>query len=153
MTKYTKNKLYSVSISLSLITNIYYKKTLLYVEYKHSFFFQNVTQEVFLQHISTLQHVLLLLHTVHLIDNQFLFTCSPICVQRVILVFKFVIYGTDVENTLSLTYPHKKKSRGVISGDRGGQDVGPSHPIHLFGNGAPKNQMLQILRKTHDIKF
>ena len=38
----------------------------------------------------------------------------------VILAFKFVISGTGVENTLSLTYPLEKKSRGVISGDRGG---------------------------------
>jgi len=44
----------------------------------------------------------------------------------VILAFKFVIYGTGVENTLSLTYRHKKKLRWVISGDRGGQGVGPS---------------------------
>ena len=44
----------------------------------------------------------------------------------VILAFKSVISGTGVENTLSLTYRHKKESRGVISGDRGGQDVGPS---------------------------
>jgi len=35
----------------------------------------------------------------------------------VILAFKFVISGTGVENTLSLTYPHKKKSRG------GGVDI------------------------------
>jgi len=40
-----------------------------------------------------------------------------------ILALKFVIAGTGVENTLSLTYPHKKKSRGVISGDRGDQGV------------------------------
>jgi hypothetical protein len=31
------------------------------------------------------------------------------------LAFKFVISGTGVENTLSLTHPHKKKSRGVMS--------------------------------------
>ena len=61
----------------------------------------------------------------------------------VILAFKFVISGTGVENTLSLTYPHKKKSRGVISGDRSGQGVGPSLPIYLFGNFASKNQMFQ----------
>ena len=61
----------------------------------------------------------------------------------VILAFKFVIFGTGVKNTLSLTYPHKKKSNGVISGDRGGQGVGPSFPIHLIGNVASKNQMLQ----------
>ena len=55
----------------------------------------------------------------------------------VILAFKFVISGTGVENTLSLTYPHKKKSMGVISGDRGGQDGGP---IHLSGNVASKKR-------------
>ena len=58
----------------------------------------------------------------------------------VILAFIFVISGTGVENTLSLTYPHKKKWSGVISGDRGGQGVGPSLPIHLFGNVASKNR-------------
>ena len=71
----------------------------------------------------------------------------------VILAYKFVISGTGVENTLSLTYRHKNRSRGVISGDRGGQGVGPSLPIHLFGNVASKNQMLQMLQSTHDIKF
>ena len=40
----------------------------------------------------------------------------------VILAFKFVISGTGVENTLSLTYRHKKEVKGVISGDRGGQN-------------------------------
>ena len=58
----------------------------------------------------------------------------------VILAFKFVISGTGVENTLSLTYPYKKKSKWVITGDRGGQGVGPSLPIHLFGNVASKNR-------------
>jgi hypothetical protein len=58
----------------------------------------------------------------------------------IILAFKFVISATGVENTLSLTYPHKKMSRGVISGDRGGQGIYPSLPIHLFGNVAPKNR-------------
>jgi len=57
----------------------------------------------------------------------------------VILAFKSVISGTGVENTLTLTYPHKNKSRRVISGDRGGQGVGPSLSIHLFGNVAFKN--------------
>jgi len=38
--------------------------------------------------------------------------CSVIVAKAsVILAFKFVISGTGVENTLSLTYPHKKKSR------------------------------------------
>jgi len=53
-----------------------------YVEYKH---FPppkcNSTQEVFLQHFSTLQHVLLLLHREYLIDYQFLSMCSPTCFQ------------------------------------------------------------------------
>jgi len=80
---------------------------------------------------------------------------SPVIVSKasVILAFKFVISGTGDENTLSLTYRHKEKSRGVISGDRGGQGVGPSLPIHLFGNVASKKQMLQMLQQTHDIKF
>jgi len=64
----------------------------------------------------------------------------------VILAFKFVISGTGVGNTLSLTYPHKEKSRGVISGDRGGQGVGSSLPIHLFGHVEFKNGMLQMLQ-------
>jgi len=65
--------------------------------------------------------------------------CSVIVANvSVILAFKFVISGTGVENTLSLTYPHKKKSRGVISGDRCGQGVGPSLPIHPYGNVASK---------------
>ena len=71
---------------------------------------------------------------------------SSVIVASVTLAFKFVISGTGVENTLSLTYPHKKKSRRLISGDRGGQSVGPSLPIHLFGNVASKNQMLQMLQ-------
>ena len=52
-----------------------------YCTWNTNFFFQTVTQEVFLQHISTLQHVLLLSHGERLIDNQFLFTCSPTCLQ------------------------------------------------------------------------
>ena len=68
----------------------------------------------------------------------------------VILAFKFVISGTGVENTLSLSYPYKRSQGcgGVISGDRGGQGVGPSLPIHLFGTVASKNQMLRKLQWT-----
>jgi hypothetical protein len=54
--------------------------------------------------------------------------------ESAILAFKFVISGTGVEN------PHKRKSKGVISGDRCGQGVGLSIPIHLFGNVASKNR-------------
>ena len=76
------------------------------------------------------------------------FNISSVIVAKgsVILAFKFVISGTGVENTLSLTYLHKKKSRGVISGDRGGQGVGPSLPIHLFGNVASKNRRTGVLQ-------
>jgi len=53
-----------------------------YVEYKHIFFSKcNSTQKVFLQHISTLQQALLLLHGERITDNQFLSTCSPTCLQ------------------------------------------------------------------------
>ena len=65
--------------------------------------------------------------SLHLFSNM----CSVIVAKpSVILAFKFVISGTGVENTLSLTYRHKKKSREVISGDRGGQSVGPSVMLH-----------------------
>jgi len=65
-----------------------------------------------------------------------------------IFPFKLLIFGTGVEKTLSLTYPQKKKlgGGGVISGDRGGKVVGPSLPIHLFGNVSSKNKMLQTLQ-------
>ena len=69
--------------------------------------------------------------------------CSVIIKKAsVILAFKFCNSGTGVENTLSLTYRHEIEVKGVISGDRGGQGVGPSLQIHLFGNVASKNQML-----------
>jgi len=72
--------------------------------------------------------------------------CSVIVAKAsVSLAFKFVISGTGVENTFSLTYPHKKKSRGVISGDHGGQGVGPSLPTHLFRNFAPKKPNVTII--------
>jgi hypothetical protein len=49
-------------------------------------------------------------------------------------VLRFGIFGTGVENTLSLTYPYKKKwGDGMISGERGGQGVGLSLPINLSG--------------------
>ena len=59
---------------MDLVENYYTWNTNIYI-------FLNITQEVFLQHICTLQHVLLLLHGERLIDYQFLSTCSPTCVQ------------------------------------------------------------------------
>ena len=82
------------------------------------FFSQKCNSKSFLQHIRTLQHVLLLLHREGLIDNQFFLhvfsnmSSAIVAKASVILAFKFVISGNGVENTLSLTYPHKKKSRG-----------------------------------------
>ena len=110
------------------------------------FFFQNITQEAFFtthrytstcapfvaRRTSNRQSI-----SLHVFSNM-----SSVIVAKasVILAFRFVISGNGVENTLSLTYPHKKKSREVISGDRGGQGVGPSLPIHLFGNVAAQNR-------------
>ena len=78
------------------------------------FFFKCSSRSFFSQHTSTLQHVLLLLHTERLIDNQILphvfsnMSSDIVAKASVILAFKFLISGTGVENTLSLTYPHKK---------------------------------------------
>ena len=47
--------------------------------------------------------------------------------------FKWSMSLTGVAFTLFLTYPHRKKSRGVRSGDLRGQAWGPSLPIHLLG--------------------
>jgi hypothetical protein len=49
---------------------------------------------------------------------------SSVIVAKVYVIL--VISETGGENTLSLTYPHKKKSREVISGDRGDQGLSPS---------------------------
>ena len=65
----------------------------------------------------------------------------------VILAFKFVKSGTGVENSLSLTYPHKKKSRGVISGDRAGQGVGPSPQATCFEMLHPKTKCYKYCNK------
>ena len=44
-------------------------------------------------------------------------------------------------NTRSLTNPHKKKSRGVRSGERGGHAIGAALPIHQPGK--------RVLRYSH----
>ena len=120
-----------------------------YCMWNTNIYFFNVTQEVFLKHISTLQHVLPFVArrtsnqksiSLHVFSNM---SSVIVAKESVILAFKFAISRTGVENTLSLTYPHKKKSRGVISGDRGGQGVRPSLAIHPFGNVASKNQIVK----------
>ena len=62
-------------------------RKLLYMEYKHIYVYIYIppppkcNSRSFLQHINTLQHVPLMLHAERLIDNQFLSTCSPTCLQ------------------------------------------------------------------------
>jgi hypothetical protein len=56
-----------------------------------------------------------------------------------ILVFKMSMPETGVEYTLSLAYPHKEKSRGIMPGERGGHGIGSSLPIYRLGNVASKN--------------
>ena len=86
------------------------------MEYKYSFL--NITQEVcFTTHYYTSKYAPFVAQrtsnrqsiSLHVSSNM-----SSVIVAKaaVILAFKFVISGTGVENTLSLTYPHKKKSRG-----------------------------------------
>jgi len=41
----------------------------------------------------------------------------------------FKLAGKGGIKNLSLTYPHTEKSRGVKSGDRGGQAIFPPRPI------------------------
>ncbi|KAJ4445849.1 hypothetical protein ANN_12534, partial [Periplaneta americana] len=41
-----------------------------------------------------------------------------------------------------LTNPYKKKSKGVKSGDHGGQAIGPARPIHMSGN-TSSNKVLE----------
>jgi hypothetical protein len=40
-----------------------------------------------------------------------------------------IFVGRSGKITLSLVYPQTDKSRGVKSGDRGGNSIVPSHPI------------------------
>jgi len=155
------NVLYSVNTQLYISTVVLYRVSIKsFPDYKHllqenyctwnTFFFQNVTQEVFLQHISTLQHILLLLYGERLIDNYFsprvlqhVFNC---CSKSLLFLLQICNIWNWCRKQFFLNIPHKKKSRGLISGERGGQGVGPSLPIHLFENVAPKNQMLQKLQ-------
>ena len=127
-----------------MIINVYYKKT----TWNTNIFFSkcNSTQEVFLQYINTLQHVLLLLHGERLTNNQFL----PRVLQHVFSycsksVCYFLSSNCNIWKCCRKHFvlnipPIKRRQRGVISGDRGGQGVGPSLSIHLFGNAASKNQ-------------
>src|SRR5258705_9586488 len=78
---------------------------------------------------NTFRHVHLLWHVRHVIGIPTLsipdVALSTVAMALVILVFKSSILLTGVRDTRSLTYPHKKKSRRVMSRDRGGQETGP----------------------------
>ena len=50
-----------------------------------------------------------------------------------ILAIKDCSDSPGVSYTRLFMGPHKKKSRGVKSGDLGGQGTGPPRPIHLLG--------------------
>src|SRR5258705_9388381 len=83
---------------------------------------------------NTFRHVHLLWHVLHVIGIPTPsipdIASSTVAMTLVILVFKSSILLTGVWYTWSLTYPHKKKSRGVMSGDRGGgQAIGPPLPF------------------------
>jgi len=78
--------------TFSEITSLYRVSIKSFPDYKHLlqentwdkniyFFKCNSTQEVFLQHISALQHVLHLLRGCRLIDKKFISMCSQTCLQ------------------------------------------------------------------------
>ena len=84
---------------------------------------------------NTFRDVHLLWHVRHVISIPTLsipdVASSTVAMALVILVFKSSILWTGVWYTRSLTYctTTKKKSRGVMSGDRGGQAIGPPLPF------------------------
>ena len=49
-----------------------------------------------------------------------------------------------VAYTLSLMNPHRKNPKGVRSGDRGGQEIGPARPIQLLGNTSSSKSRMRI---------
>jgi hypothetical protein len=58
---------------------------------------------------------------------------STVATAALILSFKSLMSATGVRYTQSFTYPHRKKSQGVISGDLAGQEMGPARQIYRFG--------------------
>jgi hypothetical protein len=56
------------------------------------------------------------------------------------------IVGNGGTKTASFMYPHKKKSSGVRSGERDGQERGPPLPVHFPGN-FPCKRLRPLLRK------
>jgi len=81
------------------------------------FFVQNITQDVFYKKLYTSTCAPFVARRTSNWQSVSLHVCSNmssviVAKESVILAFKFVISGTGVKNILSLTYPHKKKSRG-----------------------------------------
>ena len=79
------------------------------------------------------------MHDLHLLNNERwtraiilgLSDMSP--AANTILAIKDYTDSPGVSCTRLFIGPHKKKSRGVESGDLGGQGTGPPRPIHLLG--------------------
>ena len=79
------------------------------------------------------------MHDLHLLNNERwtratilgLSDMSP--AATTILAIKDCSDSPGVSYTRLFMGPHKKKSRGVKSGDLGGQGTGPPRPIHLLG--------------------
>src|SRR5258705_5141105 len=82
---------------------------------------------------NTFRDVHLLWHVRHVISIPTLsipdVASSTVAMALVILVFKSSILWTGVWYTRSLTFPHTKKSWGVMLGERGGQAIGPPLPF------------------------
>ena len=123
-----------------------------YCKWNTNIFFQNITRDVFFYNTSVhfnmcsfscTQNVQSIIRISQRVLQHVFSYCSNTVCYSCLQIFNICNW---CPKQFSLTYRHKKKSRGVISGDRGGQGVGPSLPIHLFGNVASKNQMLQMLQ-------
>ena len=78
------------------------------------------------------------MHDLHLLNNErstratFLGLSDMSPAATTILAIKDCSDSPGVSYTRLLMCPHKKKSRGVKSGDLGGQGTGPPRPIHLL---------------------
>ena len=118
--------------SLSLISEIYYKQTMLGRGIRFSIISTTMSKVLFtlLINLTCAPFVSRSTSKQNWVSRQVFSNISVANVARaaVILVFKVPTLGTGVLYTLSL-----QKSRVVMSGARGGHFVGPSLPIQRFG--------------------
>jgi hypothetical protein len=93
------------------------------------------------------QYVLHLLPCTH--QDDYLTSCQTFCnkgwsifaIAARTLSLKLFSCG---KQTSSSTKPHRKKSWGVRSGDRGGQEVGHPRPVHCSNNCLFKNVITSL---------